>query len=520
MGKDYPGIQRLKNNGSNWHQYRMQLRAYLRSEGLLHIIQEDAGPPLYQKLQKEEPTIPIDQIPEYNKDNDKVCSVILGTVNNKILTALKHKQTAKDYIEHLKQMFEARSIFAIKATRPAATASGTNIKDSWIADSCLDIHIGNDIKTFMQYKEIEPFQIWTGEGLTEAIGIGSVELTVARTDHSAHIITFTEVYHCPSFLTNIISLRVLRGKGAFFNDLRNTINYVKNRAEVAYIPCINGLNSFILLDDPVRPRLIEEFPTKDAVPEVSQALQERCEASQSLQEGNKASRALKEEDEVSQASQSGGDSQSRGAAEDHDIAPQPDRPLTDDELSSEPVVDIIRRIQEADEVSRASLSGGDSQSGGASGDQDIAPQPNRPPLTDEEQAGLNQQELPDLGGHLRQEGTPSRDIYQEDLEQNLAEYSEDEAEPIQASLDARDMVNARTRSKPRLDYSVLHKTGRKELATKATYLTPAFAYTFASALSQPQWTRTTKGLPPEPRNWKKAMNSVFKKEWKTAADEE
>ena len=179
-----------------------------------------------------------------------------------------------------------------------------------------------------------------------------------------------------------------------------------------------------------------------------------------------------------------------------------------------------RSLQEADEVSRASQSGGDSQSGGASGDQDIAPQPNRPPLTDEEQAGLNQQELPDLGGHLRQEGTPSRDIYQEDLEQNLAEYSEDEAEPIQASLDARDMVNARTRSKPRLDYSVLHKTGRKELATKATYLTPAFAYTFASALSQPQWTRTTKGLPPEPRNWKEAMNSVFKKEWKTAADEE
>ena len=38
MGKDYPGIQRLKKDGLNWHQYWTQLRTYLRGEGLLHII--------------------------------------------------------------------------------------------------------------------------------------------------------------------------------------------------------------------------------------------------------------------------------------------------------------------------------------------------------------------------------------------------------------------------------------------------------------------------------------------------
>ena len=144
----------------------------------------------------------------------------------------------------------------------------------------------------MEYEEIKPLQIQTGGGLIKAISIRSVELIVTQTDHSAHTITFTKVYHCPDFFTNVISLSVLRRKGTFFNGLRNTINFVKNQAEVAYIPCINGLNSFILLDDPVRPRLIEELPTKDAVPEVSQALQE--------------------EDEVSKASQSG------GAAGDHD----------------------------------------------------------------------------------------------------------------------------------------------------------------------------------------------------------
>jgi len=139
-------------------------------------------------------------------------------------------------------------------------------------------------------------------------------------------------------------------------------------------------------------------------------------------------------------------------------------------------------LQEEDEVSQASQSGGDSQSGGASGDHDIAPQPNRPPLTDEEQAGLDQQELPDLGGHLRQEASPPRDINQEDLEQILTEYSDEETKL---------MVNTRTRSKPQLDYSVLHRSGRKELVTKATYLSLR--------------------LHVQPRNWKEAINLIFEK---------
>jgi hypothetical protein len=148
MGKDYPGIQRLKKYGLNWHPYWTQLSAYLRSKGLLHIIRQDAGPPLYPKLQEEKPTISIDKIPEdadkeerdeilkrsqiiadtndlirstnkallneyhkefkqYNKEDGKVCLIILGTINNEILTALEHKQTAKDYIEYLKQSFKA-----------------------------------------------------------------------------------------------------------------------------------------------------------------------------------------------------------------------------------------------------------------------------------------------------------------------------------------------------------------------------------------------------------------------------
>ena len=121
------------------------------------------------------------------------------------------------------------------------------------------------------------------------------------------------------------------------------------------------------------------------------------------------------------------------------------------------------------------MSGGDSQSGGASGDHDIAPQPNRPPVTNDEQAGLDQQELPDLGGHLRQEKTPSRDIYQKDLEQILAGLT-------QASHNTSEKANMR--SKPRLNYTILHRTGRKELAAKAIYFTLTFSHAFINALLQ------------------------------------
>src|ERR1700733_6051015 len=63
------------------------------------------------------------------------------------------------------------------------------------------------------------------------------------------------------------------------------------------------------------------------------------------------------------------------------------------------------------------------------------------------------------------------------------------------------MANTRTRSKSRLNYTILHRTGRKELAAKAIYLTLTSAHAFVNALLQHQWIRTIKGLPPEPRRW-------------------
>ena len=84
----------------------------------------------------------------------------------------------------------------------------------------------------------------------KAISIKLVKLTVARTDYLAYIIIFTEVYHYFDFFTNVVSLNILWRKGAFFNGLYNTINFVKDWAEIAYVLYINGLNIFILVDNP------------------------------------------------------------------------------------------------------------------------------------------------------------------------------------------------------------------------------------------------------------------------------
>ena len=77
------------------------------------------------------------------------------------------------------------------------------------------------------------------------------------------------MYYCPNFFINTILLRVLQGKGAYFNNLYNIINFIKNRVEVVYILYINGFNLFILLNDPVWPHPIKELPIKDTVLKVS-----------------------------------------------------------------------------------------------------------------------------------------------------------------------------------------------------------------------------------------------------------
>jgi len=49
---------------------------------------------------------------------------------------------------------------------------------------------------------------------------------------------------------NVVLLSILQGKGTFFNGLHNIINFIKDWAEIAYILSINGLNMFILVDNP------------------------------------------------------------------------------------------------------------------------------------------------------------------------------------------------------------------------------------------------------------------------------
>ena len=57
---------------------------------------------LYEEYNKE--------FKQYNKEDGKVYLVIFSIINNKIFTALEYKQTVKDYINYLKQIFKACSL--------------------------------------------------------------------------------------------------------------------------------------------------------------------------------------------------------------------------------------------------------------------------------------------------------------------------------------------------------------------------------------------------------------------------
>ena len=59
------------------------------------------------------------------------------------------------------------------------------------------------------------------------------------------------MYYYPNFFTNVVLLNILWEKGAFFNSLYNIINFIKDWIEIAYILYINGLNIFILVDNPI-----------------------------------------------------------------------------------------------------------------------------------------------------------------------------------------------------------------------------------------------------------------------------
>ena len=58
------------------------------------------------------------------------------------------------------------------------------------------------------------------------------------------------MYYCFNFFINIVLLNILWRKGAFFNSLYNIINFIKDWVKIAYILYINGLNIFILVDNP------------------------------------------------------------------------------------------------------------------------------------------------------------------------------------------------------------------------------------------------------------------------------
>jgi len=78
-----------------------------------------------------------------------------------------------------------------------------NLSTSWTYDTGANSHVGNNIKHFINYNEIQPTQITTGFSSSAIHGYGNVKLSIQCGKRS---ITFTlrNAAYCPDFHTNLV----------------------------------------------------------------------------------------------------------------------------------------------------------------------------------------------------------------------------------------------------------------------------------------------------------------------------
>ncbi len=100
------------------------------------------------------------------------------------------------------------------------------LKLSTILDSGTTIHVFNDLSRFHNFKKAPRHHyLVVGDGEVPILGYGDVHLTVTRLDGSKGILRLKSVAFCTDFATNLVSFRLLKEKGYYW-DNKGTNNYL------------------------------------------------------------------------------------------------------------------------------------------------------------------------------------------------------------------------------------------------------------------------------------------------------
>lgn len=91
------------------------------------------------------------------------------------------------------------------------------LKTLWHINSSVINHICISRQRFSDYYSIqEQENIWTGSGFIAAVGIGTVRIELKKSDGLNSFITIHNVLHVPTFMTNLISVSLLREKEIYW----------------------------------------------------------------------------------------------------------------------------------------------------------------------------------------------------------------------------------------------------------------------------------------------------------------
>ena len=143
------------------------------------------------------------------------------------------------------------SSFAI--TREAQGTFTTTIyplKHSAILDSGTTLHIFNMITRFLNFRRaLEGDYIYAGDAQVPILGYGEVDIKV-QSPYGAHIMRLYDVAYCENFACNLVSLRLLRRKGYWW-DNKSPNNCLRRKDDSVVCILTDRFNQFIIEDIPV-----------------------------------------------------------------------------------------------------------------------------------------------------------------------------------------------------------------------------------------------------------------------------
>ncbi|KAN0086766.1 hypothetical protein V8E54_000454 [Elaphomyces granulatus] len=125
-------------------------------------------------------------------------------------------------------------------SRPSAALNmedPDNIKlsTSWMYDTGTNAHVGNDIKHFQNYFDVQPTHMATGSSSSAIHGYGDVMLTIQCGTRSRNF-TLKNVAYCPGFHTNLVCADILFDAGVKIDQESNCLVYRQTGGLFADLP--------------------------------------------------------------------------------------------------------------------------------------------------------------------------------------------------------------------------------------------------------------------------------------------